>query len=203
MFDEYLEPPRVDRPVSPASAVPVPVNSAGAPSSTTIDQDAPSPSHSSSSLALQSPSLQQGAAAEPTIIEDNPLAPVANALFVNMFVPESSSEASSSGDGVKIGRRVFKSNSLTEAEEEDVAKEKFMLLCSLTKGCMKTEAHNGVKSISLTEAEEEAVAREVHATHAGTVSGPDPEPVQEDQTGSNFGKLHVSLAGPNPEHMDG
>ncbi|GJS03203.1 hypothetical protein Tco_0319711 [Tanacetum coccineum] len=60
----------------------------------------------------------------------------------------------------------------------------------------------GVKSISLTEAEEEAVAREVHATHAGTVSGPDPEPVQEDQTGSNFGKLHVSLAGPNPEHMD-
>ncbi|GJZ09017.1 hypothetical protein Tco_0543300 [Tanacetum coccineum] len=105
--------------------------------------------------------------------------------------------------GVKIGRRVFKSNSLTEAEEEDVAKEKFMLLCSLTKGCMKTEAHNGVKSISLTEAEEEAVAREVHATHAGTVSGPDPEPVQEDQTGSNFGKLHVSLAGPNPEHMDG
>ncbi|GKB71315.1 hypothetical protein Tco_0932727 [Tanacetum coccineum] len=34
------------------------------------------------------------------------------------------------------------------------------------------------------------------------VSGPDPEPVQEDQTGSNSGKLHVSLAGPNPEHMD-
>ncbi|GJZ52032.1 hypothetical protein Tco_0606547 [Tanacetum coccineum] len=98
MFDEYLEPPRVDRPVSPASAVPVPVNSAGAPSSTTIDQDAPFPSHSSSSLALQSPSLQQGAAAEPTIIEDNPLAPVANALFVNVFVPESSSEASSSED---------------------------------------------------------------------------------------------------------
>ncbi|GJT09738.1 hypothetical protein Tco_0856780 [Tanacetum coccineum] len=29
-----------------------------------------------------------------------------------------------------------------------------------------------------------------------------PEPVQEDQTGSNSGKLHVSLAGPNPEHMD-
>ncbi|GJX46365.1 hypothetical protein Tco_0271555, partial [Tanacetum coccineum] len=58
------------------------------------------------------------------------------------------------------------------------------------------------KSISLTEAEEEAVAREVHATHARIVSGPDPEPMQEDQTGSNSGKLHVSLAGPNPEHMD-
>ncbi|GKF89167.1 hypothetical protein Tco_0263130 [Tanacetum coccineum] len=50
--------------------------------------------------------------------------------------------------------------------------------------------------------EEEAVAREVHATHARIVSGPDPEPMQEDQTGSNSGKLHVSLAGPNPEHID-
>ncbi|GJZ10076.1 hypothetical protein Tco_0544835 [Tanacetum coccineum] len=44
MFDEYMEPPRVERPVSPAPAVQVPVNSAGTPSSTTIDQDAPSPS---------------------------------------------------------------------------------------------------------------------------------------------------------------
>nr|GEV28960.1 hypothetical protein [Tanacetum cinerariifolium] len=43
MFDEYLEPPRVDRPVSSAPVVPFPVNSAGTPSSTTIDQDAPSP----------------------------------------------------------------------------------------------------------------------------------------------------------------
>ncbi|GJS72030.1 hypothetical protein Tco_0704871 [Tanacetum coccineum] len=58
------------------------------------------------------------------------------------------------------------------------------------------------KSISLNEAEEEDIAREVHATNARIVSGPDPEPMQEDQTGSNSGKLHVSLAGPNPEHMD-
>ncbi|GJW16352.1 hypothetical protein Tco_0020485 [Tanacetum coccineum] len=57
-------------------------------------------------------------------------------------------------------------------------------------------------SLNQTEAEEEVVAREVHATHARIVSGPDPEPMQEDQTGSNSGKLHVSLAGPNPEHMD-
>ncbi|GJU61724.1 hypothetical protein Tco_1243559 [Tanacetum coccineum] len=34
------------------------------------------------------------------------------------------------------------------------------------------------------------------------LAGPDPEPMQEDQTGSDSGKLHVSLAGPNPEHMD-
>ncbi|GKD07692.1 hypothetical protein Tco_1187377, partial [Tanacetum coccineum] len=32
--------------------------------------------------------------------------------------------------------------------------------------------------------------------------GPDPEPMNKDQTGSDSGKLHVSLAGPNPEHMD-
>nr|GEU55074.1 retrovirus-related Pol polyprotein from transposon TNT 1-94 [Tanacetum cinerariifolium] len=43
MFDEYLEPHRVERPVSPSPAVQVPVNSAGTPSSTIIDQDTPSP----------------------------------------------------------------------------------------------------------------------------------------------------------------
>ncbi|GKF82847.1 hypothetical protein Tco_0244503 [Tanacetum coccineum] len=35
MFDEYLVPPHVERSVSPAPAVPVPVNSAGTPSFTT------------------------------------------------------------------------------------------------------------------------------------------------------------------------
>nr|GEW40251.1 hypothetical protein [Tanacetum cinerariifolium] len=43
MFDEYLEPPRAERPVYPAQAEQAPVNSAGTPSSTTIDQDAPTP----------------------------------------------------------------------------------------------------------------------------------------------------------------
>nr|GFB52451.1 hypothetical protein [Tanacetum cinerariifolium] len=42
MFDEYLEPPRAERPDSPAQAVQVSVSSAGTPLSTTIDQDAPS-----------------------------------------------------------------------------------------------------------------------------------------------------------------
>ncbi|GKD62896.1 retrovirus-related pol polyprotein from transposon TNT 1-94, partial [Tanacetum coccineum] len=98
MFDEYLEPPRVGRPVSPALAVLVPLNSAGTPSSTTIDQDAPSPSHSPSSLALQSLSSHQGVPAGSTIIQDNPFAPIDNNPFVNMFAPEPSSEASSSGD---------------------------------------------------------------------------------------------------------
>ncbi|GKD50551.1 hypothetical protein Tco_1279527 [Tanacetum coccineum] len=98
MFDEYLKPPRGKRPVSPTPAVPVPVNSANTPSSTTIDQDAPSPSHSLSSSALQSPCSHQGIAVGSTIIEDNPFAPVDNNPFVNMFAPEPSSEASSSGD---------------------------------------------------------------------------------------------------------
>ncbi|GJZ86650.1 retrovirus-related pol polyprotein from transposon TNT 1-94 [Tanacetum coccineum] len=80
------------------ASVPAPINSASTPSSTTIDQDVPSPSHSPSSSALQSPSFQQGVAAESTSMEDNPLAPIDNDPFVNVFAPEHSSEASSSGD---------------------------------------------------------------------------------------------------------
>ncbi|GKB20475.1 putative ribonuclease H-like domain-containing protein [Tanacetum coccineum] len=72
MFDEYLEPPRIERPVSPTLAVLIPVNSASTPFSTTIDQDAPSP--------------------------NNPFAHVDNNPFVNVFAPEPSSETSSSGD---------------------------------------------------------------------------------------------------------
>nr|GEW29537.1 hypothetical protein [Tanacetum cinerariifolium] len=98
MFDEYLEPHRVERPVSPTPAVQVPVNSADTPSSTTIDQDAPSPSISQSSSTLQSPSLHQGVVAESTLMEDNPVAPVDNNPFINVFAPEPTSDALSSGD---------------------------------------------------------------------------------------------------------
>ncbi|GKF00693.1 putative ribonuclease H-like domain-containing protein, partial [Tanacetum coccineum] len=98
MFNEYMEPPRVKRPVSLALAVSVPVNLTGTPSSITIDQDAPSPSHSPSSLAFQSPSLHKGVATESTLIEDNPFALVDNHPFINVFAPEPSSEASSSRD---------------------------------------------------------------------------------------------------------
>ncbi|GJR44553.1 retrovirus-related pol polyprotein from transposon TNT 1-94 [Tanacetum coccineum] len=86
-----IKPSCVERPVSPAPAVPIPVNSACTPSSTTIDQDAPSLSHSPSSSSLQSLSLQQGVAAGSTSIKDNPFAPVDNDI-------EPSSEASSSED---------------------------------------------------------------------------------------------------------
>nr|GEX76261.1 hypothetical protein [Tanacetum cinerariifolium] len=98
VFDEYLEPPRVKRLVFPALAVPVPVNSAGTPASTFIDQDAPSLSHSSSSSALQSPCLHQGVVAESTLMDENPFAPVDNNPFINIFAPEPNSEASPSGD---------------------------------------------------------------------------------------------------------
>nr|GEV14886.1 hypothetical protein [Tanacetum cinerariifolium] len=98
MFNEYLEPPCVERPVSLAPAVPVPVNSADTPSSTSIDQDAPSPSHSLSSSALQSPYLHQGVAAESTLMDENPFAPVDNDPFINIFDLEPTFEASSYGD---------------------------------------------------------------------------------------------------------
>nr|GFB89305.1 hypothetical protein [Tanacetum cinerariifolium] len=98
MFDEYLEPPRVKRPVSPAPAIQAPVNSTSTPSSITIDQDAPSPSISPLSSALQSHSLNQGVAAKSTFMEDNHVAPVDTNPFINVFGPEPSCDASSSGD---------------------------------------------------------------------------------------------------------
>nr|GFB68236.1 retrovirus-related Pol polyprotein from transposon TNT 1-94 [Tanacetum cinerariifolium] len=98
MFDEYLEPPRAERPGSPAQAVQAPVTSAATPLPTTIDQDAPSPHISPSSSALQSYSLPPGIVAEPYIMEDYNVAPVDNNPFVNVFAPEPHSKASSSGD---------------------------------------------------------------------------------------------------------
>nr|GEX00519.1 retrovirus-related Pol polyprotein from transposon TNT 1-94 [Tanacetum cinerariifolium] len=98
MFNEYMEPPCVDRPVSPALAVPVPVNSAVTPSSTSIDQDAPFLCHSPLSSTLHSPCLHQGVAAESTLMDENPFAPVDNDPFINIVAPEPTSEGSSSRD---------------------------------------------------------------------------------------------------------
>nr|GEY37850.1 retrovirus-related Pol polyprotein from transposon TNT 1-94 [Tanacetum cinerariifolium] len=98
MFDEYLEPPRVERLGSPAQVVQAPLTSACTPFSTIIDQDAPSPHISPSSSALQSHSLPPGVVAEPYFIEDHNVAPVDNNPFINVFAPEPHSEASSSGD---------------------------------------------------------------------------------------------------------
>nr|GEU59574.1 retrovirus-related Pol polyprotein from transposon TNT 1-94 [Tanacetum cinerariifolium] len=116
MFNEYLEPPLVERPVSPALAVQVLVNSAGTPLSTTIDQDAPSPSHSPSSSTLQSPSLHQGVAAESTLMEDNPIAPVDNNPFINVSALKPSSDASSSRD-VSLAESTYVSQTLHHLDE--------------------------------------------------------------------------------------
>nr|GEW81971.1 retrovirus-related Pol polyprotein from transposon TNT 1-94 [Tanacetum cinerariifolium] len=69
MFDEYLEPPRAERPISPAQTVQAPVNSA---------------------IYIK--------AAEPNYMKDRTNAPVDNPPFVNVFAPTPHSEASSSGD---------------------------------------------------------------------------------------------------------
>ncbi|GJR03025.1 integrase, catalytic region, zinc finger, CCHC-type containing protein [Tanacetum coccineum] len=99
-----IKPRRVKRLVSPAPTVPVLINSASTPSSTTIDQEAPSLSHSPSSSALQSPSSHQGVSAGSIIIQDNPFAHVDNNPFINVFSLESSSKTSSSWDGRSADR---------------------------------------------------------------------------------------------------
>ncbi|GKF11350.1 retrovirus-related pol polyprotein from transposon TNT 1-94, partial [Tanacetum coccineum] len=80
----------------------VPVISVGTASYTTIDQDAPSPSHSPSSSELQPPISHQGVTVGSNFIEDNHFAHADNDHFVNVFAPEPSSEASSSGDASSI-----------------------------------------------------------------------------------------------------
>nr|GEV04817.1 hypothetical protein [Tanacetum cinerariifolium] len=102
-FDELTEPMAlVHLNTGPAPIFLTPGQITGTPSSTTIDQDAPSPSISPSSSALQSPSLHQGVATESTLIKDNLVALVDNNPFINVFAPEPSSDASSSGDTVMI-----------------------------------------------------------------------------------------------------
>nr|GEW82566.1 hypothetical protein [Tanacetum cinerariifolium] len=83
MFDEYMKPPRVDRPVSHAPAVPVSVNSAGSPSSTSIDQD-----HSGPGPQLLTPgTISSGLVPQPLSPTPN-VPPIKNdwdTLFCPMF----------------------------------------------------------------------------------------------------------------------
>nr|GEU95782.1 retrovirus-related Pol polyprotein from transposon TNT 1-94 [Tanacetum cinerariifolium] len=108
MFDEYLKLPRVDRSVSSALTVPIPVNSVSTPSSTSINQDAPSPSHSPSSSALQSPCLHQGVVAESTIMDENPFALVDNDPFINIFALKPTFVASSSFGDASSANSTYK-----------------------------------------------------------------------------------------------
>ncbi|GKF76919.1 hypothetical protein Tco_0229389, partial [Tanacetum coccineum] len=64
--------------------------------SASFDHDAPSGSHSPSSSAHQSSLVHYGVASEHSF-EVNPLAATEHEPFVNVFVPDPNSEASSSG----------------------------------------------------------------------------------------------------------
>ncbi|GJW32215.1 retrovirus-related pol polyprotein from transposon TNT 1-94 [Tanacetum coccineum] len=110
LFDEYFDTPPVSQPVPPAPAVHdlvfqpappaladhVPVFPTGTPASFSIEEDAPLTSISSSSIH-QSPSVHQGVAVDHTLAV-NPFAPVDDVPFVNIFAPDLSSEATSSGE---------------------------------------------------------------------------------------------------------
>ncbi|GKD92519.1 retrovirus-related pol polyprotein from transposon TNT 1-94 [Tanacetum coccineum] len=96
MFDEYFETPMGDHQVPPVPAAQAPVNPIGPSVSISFDQDAPSGSHLISSMDHQSSSVHIGVAAEHSV-EVNPFASANPEPFVNVFAPEPSSEASSSG----------------------------------------------------------------------------------------------------------
>ncbi|GJW56206.1 hypothetical protein Tco_0102937 [Tanacetum coccineum] len=95
MFDEYFTPPG-DRQVPTINAVQVSVNLTGPSVSISCDQDAPSGSHLTSSSDHQSSSVHHGVAAEQSF-KVNPFSAADPEPFVNVFAPDSNSEASSSG----------------------------------------------------------------------------------------------------------
>ncbi|GJS24230.1 putative reverse transcriptase domain-containing protein [Tanacetum coccineum] len=97
MFDEYFEPPTVDRLVPPIPAAHVPVNPSGPSVSIFVDQDAPLRNHSPSSLDHQSSLVHHGVAADYSF-EVNPFASANHEPFVNVFALDPSSKASSSGE---------------------------------------------------------------------------------------------------------
>ncbi|GKA85738.1 integrase, catalytic region, zinc finger, CCHC-type containing protein [Tanacetum coccineum] len=97
MFDEYFEPTSVVRLVPPVLAAQVLVNHSSLSVSISLNQDAPSGSHSPSSLDHQFSLVHQGVAADHSF-EVNPFALADHEPFVNVFAPDPSSEASSSGE---------------------------------------------------------------------------------------------------------
>ncbi|GJU02812.1 retrovirus-related pol polyprotein from transposon TNT 1-94 [Tanacetum coccineum] len=96
MFDEYFNPPGNRQDPIP-NAVQNPVIPTGPSVSISVDLDAPSGSHTSSPSDHHSSSVHQGVAAEQSA-EVNPFAATDQEPFVNVFAPDTNSEASSSGD---------------------------------------------------------------------------------------------------------
>ncbi|GJZ64925.1 hypothetical protein Tco_0621621 [Tanacetum coccineum] len=92
MFDEYLELPSVERPVSRASTVQVSVVSAGTPSSTTIDKMPRQQSHSAISVVVQPPIPIK--VLRWTHYRRYSFCQLTTIPSLNVFAPELSSEAS-------------------------------------------------------------------------------------------------------------
>ncbi|GJV83230.1 retrovirus-related pol polyprotein from transposon TNT 1-94 [Tanacetum coccineum] len=96
MFDEYFNPPGIRQDPIPNVAQD-PVIPTGPSVSISIDLDAPSGSHISSPLDHHSSSVHHGVAGE-QYAEVNPFAAADPEPFVNVFAPDPTSEASSSGE---------------------------------------------------------------------------------------------------------
>ncbi|GKE09308.1 hypothetical protein Tco_1412859 [Tanacetum coccineum] len=93
MFDEYFEPPTIDRLVPLVPTAQVPVNPSGPLVSISVNQDASLGYHSPSSLNHQSSSVHHDVAADHSF-EVNPFALANHEPFVNVFAPDPSYEAS-------------------------------------------------------------------------------------------------------------
>ncbi|GJT87938.1 retrovirus-related pol polyprotein from transposon TNT 1-94 [Tanacetum coccineum] len=96
MFDEYFNPPGIRQDPIP-NVVQDPVIPTGPSVSISIDLDAPSGSHISSPLDHHSSSVHHGVAGE-QYAEVNLFAAADPEPFVNVFAPDPTSEASSSGE---------------------------------------------------------------------------------------------------------
>ncbi|GJY62049.1 retrovirus-related pol polyprotein from transposon TNT 1-94, partial [Tanacetum coccineum] len=97
MFEEYFIPPTIDRLVPLVPAAQVLVNPSGLSVSIFVDQDAPLGNHSPSSSDHQSSSVHHSVAADHSF-KVNPFALANHEPFVNIFAPDPSSKASSSGE---------------------------------------------------------------------------------------------------------
>ncbi|GJS28380.1 retrovirus-related pol polyprotein from transposon TNT 1-94 [Tanacetum coccineum] len=96
MFDEYFNPPGIRQDPIP-NVVQDPVIPTGPSVSISIDLDAPSGSHISSPLDHHSSLVHHGVSCE-QYAEVNPFAAADPEPFVNVFAPDPTSEASSSGE---------------------------------------------------------------------------------------------------------
>ncbi|GJY79854.1 putative ribonuclease H-like domain-containing protein [Tanacetum coccineum] len=106
--------------------------------------------------------------------------------------PDSTTGPSSQPDDDTSDKEIHESSSTSDSERTESETE--------TAAPKDDKDQGEVDSSTVTSGVSIPVSDPVMAHEA--LAGPDPEPMEEDQTGSDSGKLHVSLAGPNPEHMD-